>query len=1029
MFTETSSSPLFSSPLFSSTVLLPAVLLPAVLLYCSPPRCSPLLFSSLLFSSTVLLYCSPPRCSPPCCSPLLFSSTVLLPAVLLYCSPPRCSPLLFSSPLFSSPLFSSPLFSSTVLLPAVLLYCSPLLFSSTVLLPAVLLYCSPPRCSPLLFSSPLFSSTVLLPALSPNLRTTTWTVNRSDNSRRILEAAKHLQVTERTCWHGNAGGRLNADPKNVLKEVNSRTILSNMLSYVWPKDRPDLRARVAIALGLLAGAKMTNVMVPFMFKYAVDELNGLSGHMLNLSDAPNTVATMATAVLIGYGVSRAGSALFNELRNAVFGKVAQNSIRRIAKNVFLHLHSLDLGFHLSRQTGALSKAIDRGTRGISFVLSAIVFNLGPTVLEMGLVSAILYYKCGVEFAAVTLGTLGAYAAFTIAVTQWRTRFRIEMNKADNEAGNAAIDSLLNYETVKYFNNEKYEAEKYDGYLKTYESSSLKTTSTLAMLNFGQSVIFSVGLTGIMVLASKGIMAGSMTVGDLVMVNGLLFQLSLPLNFLGTVYRETRQALIDMNTLFTLLSVDTKIKERDLAPPLSVTPQEATIRFEDVYFEYLEGQKVLEGVSFQVPAGKKVAIVGGSGSGKSTIVRMLFRFYEPQKGNIYIAGQNIRDVGLDSLRRAIGVVPQDAVLFHNTIFYNLQYGNINATPEEVYQVARLAGIHDAILRMPHGYDTQVGERGLKLSGGEKQRVAIARAILKNPPILLYDEATSSLDSITEENILSSMKGLVQDRTSVFIAHRLSTIVDADEIIVLNKATQTRLTRRVLRCLSNLVSLHAPHTWSFQVSGTASGTAVLLPTRLTSSQPMLHLQKLFATFSSLLNPPPPPSSLSVDDFVNHFEKKVDDIRDPRLLSLMTLLTISADLLPYLTSLINSSLTAGYVLLSSSPPSPELGISGAAHSWIASYLTGRSYQVAWREDVANRISACLADISSAKSLGVTLDNNPLPMPRPSGVQPSQVLLTSPRSSAHSTGFQLKLRICYKTMVLAYGAVRDRHLCIFRL
>ncbi|KAM9412613.1 iron-sulfur clusters transporter ABCB7, mitochondrial-like isoform 2-T2 [Salvelinus alpinus] len=580
--------------------------------------------------------------------------------------------------------------------------------------------------------------------LSPNLRTATWTVNRSDN-RRLLEAAKHLQVTERTCWHGNAGGRLNADPKNV----------------------------------------MTNVTVPFMFKYAVDELNGLSGHMLNLSDAPSTVATMATAVLIGYGVSRAGSALFNELRNAVFGKVAQNSIRRIAKNVFLHLHSLDLGFHLSRQTGAMSKAIDRGTRGISFVLSAIVFNLGPTVFEMGLVSAILYYKCGLEFAAVTLGTLGAYTAFTVAVTQWRTRFRIEMNKADNEAGNAAIDSLLNYETVKYFNNEKYEAEKYDGYLKSYESSSLKTTYTLAMLNFGQSVIFSVGLTGIMVLASKGIMAGSMTVGDLVMVNGLLFQLSLPLNFLGTVYRETRQALIDMNTLFTLLSVDTKIKERELAPPLSITPQDATIRFEDVYFEYLEGQKVLEGVSFQVPAGKKVAIVGGSGSGKSTIMRMLFRFYEPQKGNIYIAGQNIRDVGLDSLRRAVGVVPQDAVLFHNTIFYNLQYGNINATPEEVYQVARLAGIHDAILRMPHGYDTQVGERGLKLSGGEKQRVAIARAILKNPPILLYDEATSSLDSITEENILSSMKGLVQDRTSVFIAHRLSTIVDADEIIVLNK----------------------------------------------------------------------------------------------------------------------------------------------------------------------------------------------------------------------------------------------------
>ncbi|XP_063046199.1 iron-sulfur clusters transporter ABCB7, mitochondrial [Engraulis encrasicolus] len=622
--------------------------------------------------------------------------------------------------------------------------------------------------------------------LSPHVRTAAWNINRVQSSRQLLEAVKHLQITDkRTCWHGHAGGGLNADPKNVLKEVNSTTILSAMMSYVWPKDRPDLRARVAIALGLLAGAKITNVMVPFMFKYAVDELNQMSGHMLNLSDAPNTVATMATAVLIGYGVSRAGSALFNELRNAVFGKVAQSSIRRIAKNVFLHLHNLDLGFHLSRQTGALSKAIDRGTRGISFVLSALVFNLGPTAFEMALVSAILYYKCGPQFAAVTLGTLSAYTAFTVAVTQWRTRFRIEMNKADNEAGNAAIDSLLNYETVKYFNNEKYEAERYDNFLKVYESSSLKTTSTLAMLNFGQSAIFTVGLTAIMVLASQGITAGTMTVGDLVMVNGLLFQLSLPLNFLGTVYRETRQALIDMNTLFTLLSVDTKIKEKEMAPPLLVAPQEATIRFEDVYFEYLEGQKVLNGLSFEVPAGKKVAIVGGSGSGKSTIVRLLFRFYEPHQGNIYIAGQNIRDVGLDSLRKAVGVVPQDAVLFHNTIFYNLQYGNINATAEDVYRVAKLAGIHDAILRMPHGYDTQVGERGLKLSGGEKQRVAIARAILKNPPILLYDEATSSLDSITEENILSSMKEMVMDRTSVFIAHRLSTIVDADEIIVLSE----------------------------------------------------------------------------------------------------------------------------------------------------------------------------------------------------------------------------------------------------
>ncbi|XP_025835797.1 ATP-binding cassette sub-family B member 7, mitochondrial [Agrilus planipennis] len=586
----------------------------------------------------------------------------------------------------------------------------------------------------------------------------------------------------RGCFHPGASfiSRENI-PMNEKEQITGRDMIRAMLTYIWPAEDKSIRQRVLVAVGLLISAKMVNIAVPFIFKYAVDYLN--VSHTLNMDTAPETIATVATSLLLGYGVARAGAAGFNELRNAVFAKVAQHSIRKIAKNVFLHLHKLDLSFHLSRQTGALSKTIDRGSRGINFVLSAMVFNIVPTVFELTLVSTILAVKCGPAFAGISLGCVAFYTMFTLLVTQWRTKFRVYMNKAENEAGNKAIDSLINYETVKYFNNEKYEAEKYDVSLKKYEEASLKTSTSLALLNFGQNAIFSAALSAIMVLAAKDIINGNMTVGDLVMVNGLLFQLSIPLGFLGSVYREVRQALIDMQTMFTLMTMDSKIKAKDDAVHLILDSTNASISFENVSFDYGPGKEILKDLNLFIPAGKKIAIVGGSGSGKSTLVRLLYRFYEPKGGKIFLSNYNIDELDLDCLRKSISIVPQDSVLFHDTIFYNLHYGNLKATKDQVIEAAKMAELHDSIVTWPHGYDTQVGERGLKLSGGEKQRVAIARAILKNAPILIFDEATSSLDSITEQNILKALKRATEGRTSICIAHRLSTVMDADEIVVL------------------------------------------------------------------------------------------------------------------------------------------------------------------------------------------------------------------------------------------------------
>jgi len=456
----------------------------------------------------------------------------------------------------------------------------------------------------------------------------------------------------------------------------------------------------------------------------------------------------------------------------------------------LHLLTLDLNFHLSRQVGSLSRAIDRGTRSISFLLSSMIFNVFPTALEVSMVAGLMAYNCGPEFAAVTVGCVGAYSAFTFYLSNIRVGIRRKMNQADNEAGQKSMDALLNYETVKYFGNEKYETDGYDKSLQTYEAAAIKTTNSLALLNWGQNLIFSVSLTAVMLMASDAIQNGTMSVGDLVMVNGLLFQLSVPLNFLGTVYRENRQALIDMGTLFRLIESNAGVsdspgaKELFLHDTLCPKVNKELIKVENVGFKYDGGREIFKNLSFTIEPGTKVAIVGPSGCGKSTVLRLLFRFYDPDSGTISFGGENIRNVTLESLRRYVGVVPQDCVLFNQSIRHNIAYGKLDATDDEVEEAARMADVHDAICKMPEGYDTVVGERGLKISGGEKQRIAIARTLLKNPDIVFYDEATSSLDSVTESHILQALRKVTAGRTSVVIAHRLSTVIDADKILVLD-----------------------------------------------------------------------------------------------------------------------------------------------------------------------------------------------------------------------------------------------------
>ena len=555
---------------------------------------------------------------------------------------------------------------------------------------------------------------------------------------------------------------------SYMKKHQDWRAIRSLLPYLW-----QFRTRVFLALALLLLGKLANVTIPLALKAAIDALD----------KSQHALVYLPVMMLVSYGVLRLASSLFSELRDVLFAKVIYQTVRKIAVQVFEHLQALSLRFHLQRQTGGISRDIERGTRGMTFLMNFMVFNILPTLVEIGLVTTILLYYYPPIYALITTGTILLYIAYTLWITEWRMKFRRKMNELDSKANNLAIDSLLNYETVKYFNNEAYESAQYNDQLTTWQQAAIKNQTSLSLLNTGQGIIIAIGLTLLMLLAGQGVVDGQLTMGDLVMINAYLLQLYLPLGFLGFVYREIRHALADMERMFSLLNQDQETPDLPNASKLVISQGE--VRFQHVDFHYDADRQILKGIDFTIPAGHKVAIVGASGSGKSTLMRLLFRFYDPQSGQISIDGVDIRNVSQASLRQSIGVVPQDIVLFNESIYHNIAYGAPNSDREAVFDAAKRAHIHHFIEQLPAGYDTLVGERGLKLSGGEKQRVAIARTLLKNPKILILDEATSSLDSHAEQAINQELQNLAQNRTTLVIAHRLSTIIDADQIIVMDK----------------------------------------------------------------------------------------------------------------------------------------------------------------------------------------------------------------------------------------------------